>query len=687
MVPLRASLVGQIAAYLFVFSAIVAPLAARVDPTFVSPLTTATTAVAIQDDGKTIVGSRMTFQVDGRTQFGFARLNFDGSVDATFKVSGLVDERGSVDRVLVLPDGKLMIQGSYLRIDNAAVNARTIVRLNNDGSLDRSFQPAVRGGHIILLAGGRYLHAELNQNVLTLTRYNLDNLADSAYVPAHVTLAPPQQLQFTSDPRFTQVTTTRADDGRTFVAISSYQVFGTAVSSIDTSRLFTLAVDGTVSSGIAVLQSEPISQLIVANDKLYYVAQHRVLPIAPIWWWKVGRLNLDFTPDSTYSSPGNRMVSSPPAIELLPDGSALVTIIGASARSAANILTSAQTIALFDRNGTRDLDYRCEFFTQFDFERPTSVDLLQPAILGRLLSLSDGRVLVTGSFGALDDRRTSYLGRVAPSRASASRLSNFSLRQISSDRQPPILGFVINGRATRKILVRGVGPSLATLGIVAPMADPRLSFFENTSLRLTNDNWADDSADGSEIASRSSAVGAFSLPPGSRDSAAIITLGNGAYTLVVDSLTGSAGATLLECYDTDAAPTDQYAARVVNFSGRGIAGGYDAPLVVGFTVLGTGPKRLLVRAAGPAVAKFGIAGLIDPVIKLYSGEMEIGSNDDWIDNPEMHGVVQSTGAFAFESGSKDAALLVTLPAGAYSIHVTNANNIGGMALVEVYEVR
>ena len=44
------------------------------------------------------------------------------------------------------------------------------------------------------------------------------------------------------------------------------------------------------------------------------------------------------------------------------------------------------------------------------------------------------------------------------------------------------------------------------------------------------------------------------------------------------------------------------------------------------------------------------------------------------------------GAFALEPGQSDAALLVTLSAGAYTIQVSGADNTTGIALIEVYEV-
>ena len=45
----------------------------------------------------------------------------------------------------------------------------------------------------------------------------------------------------------------------------------------------------------------------------------------------------------------------------------------------------------------------------------------------------------------------------------------------------------------------------------------------------------------------------------------------------------------------------------------------------------------------------------------------------------------ATGAFAWPRGSKDAALLVTLPPGSYTVVVRGVGNTAGVALVEVYD--
>jgi hypothetical protein len=99
---------------------------------------------------------------------------------------------------------------------------------------------------------------------------------------------------------------------------------------------------------------------------------------------------------------------------------------------------------------------------------------------------------------------------------------------------------------------------------------------------------------------------------------------------------------------------------------------------------------VLIRAAGPALAGYGVAGtLAEPVLKIFSGAQELASNAGWTTAPnlaELRAAAASTGAFAFAEGSKDSALLVTLGPGGYTIQVSGANRTSGVALVEVYEV-
>lgn len=262
------------------------------------------------------------------------------------------------------------------------------------------------------------------------------------------------------------------------------------------------------------------------------------------------------------------------------------------------------------------------------------------------------------------------------------RVINLSTRaQIGGGAGTPIAGFVLAGGGTKQMLVRAVGPGLVPFGVNGVLADPGLTLVSGSGTIGSNDDWV-----GADAATFG-AVGAFGLPAGSKDAALRSTLGAGVFSAVVGAGGGS-GVTLLETYDTDpAAPTPV----LVNASTRAFVGTGENVLIPGFVVSGSGTVKLLIRAAGPALAAFGLTGVLaDPQITLYSGSNAIGTNDDWTNAAnaaEIAGAANSSGAFAFAGGSKDAALLVTLGAGTYSATVSGVGGTTGTALVEIYVVR
>jgi hypothetical protein len=109
------------------------------------------------------------------------------------------------------------------------------------------------------------------------------------------------------------------------------------------------------------------------------------------------------------------------------------------------------------------------------------------------------------------------------------------------------VGFVIAGLTARTVLVRGIGPSLAPLGVSNVMADPRLELYDNaTGQRIgSNDDWSG----ALEISNSGNSVGAFPLSGGtSKDAALVVTLPPGPYSARVSG--GSAGGmAIVEVYE------------------------------------------------------------------------------------------------------------------------------------------
>lgn len=164
----------------------------------------------------------------------------------------------------------------------------------------------------------------------------------------------------------------------------------------------------------------------------------------------------------------------------------------------------------------------------------------------------------------------------------------------------------------------------------------------------------------------------------------------GTYSVVVSNSSGSTTQNIATLA-VPAAPSS--GAHLLNLSTRGFVGTGAAIMISGVVISSEGPKTLLVRAVGPTLASdpLNVPGaLADPKLTIFSGQTPILSNDDWGDNPDADytkTVSAAVFAFGLPEGSKDAALVVTLPPGSYTIHASSTDGVGtGVALVEVYVV-
>ncbi len=105
-------------------------------------------------------------------------------------------------------------------------------------------------------------------------------------------------------------------------------------------------------------------------------------------------------------------------------------------------------------------------------------------------------------------------------------------------------------------------------------------------------------------------------------------------------------------------------------------------LIVGVVVSGGGSRDVLVRAAGPALAAFGLTGaMADPRLELFNGTTSVFTNDNWPAN--LAPTFVSVGAFAFPSASLDAAFVQGLD-GPRTIQARGTG--AGVVLVEAYDL-
>lgn len=250
-------------------------------------------------------------------------------------------------------------------------------------------------------------------------------------------------------------------------------------------------------------------------------------------------------------------------------------------------------------------------------------------------------------------------------------LSNLSVRTRAAGTQPVIVGFVVEG-GTESVLLRAAGPSLTEYGVTSAMTDPRLELYQGSARIAENNDWS------SSLALTFRDVGAFSFPPGSKDAALEQVIG-GAATLHASGT--SPGVLVVEGYDSGS----NASARLVNLSARNLVGTGENLLIAGFSVAGAGTQRVLIRAIGPALGAFGvIAPLADPRLEIFSsGGVKIGEADNW--DASLAPTFASVGAFSLAAGSKDAAAVLTLNAGAsYTVQVSGVGGTTGEALIEVY---
>jgi len=288
-------------------------------------------------------------------------------------------------------------------------------------------------------------------------------------------------------------------------------------------------------------------------------------------------------------------------------------------------------------------------------------------------------VVVTGPGGTVQS--VSFSLSVIDSSAQKSKLSNISTRAfVGAGGDVLIAGFIIGGTGQKTVLIRAAGPALAKFGVQDVLADPILTVFSGSAVIATNDNWGDDPVQKAANVQAFATSGGFSFDDNSKDSALVVTLSPGLYTAIVSGAGGTIGAALAEVYELDINNTSS---RLTNISSRSLVKTGSNVQIAGFTIYGTGPKKVVIRASGPALRKYGVPGILsDPKIELHSLDKKLASNDDW--GPEVLTDFQKLGIDNWEIGSKDSALVAMLPPGGYTVVVSGAND-PGVALVEVYD--
>jgi arylsulfate sulfotransferase len=234
-------------------------------------------------------------------------------------------------------------------------------------------------------------------------------------------------------------------------------------------------------------------------------------------------------------------------------------------------------------------------------------------------------------------------------------------------------GFIVTGPDPKSVVLRALGPTLSGFGLSGVLADPVLSVYNSSrTLIATNDNWQDD------IGAGYITVNGLA-PANPSESALLQNLAPGAYTVIVTGKDSTPGMSLVELYDVSPLSNSKLA----NMSTRGSAGTGDNVLISGFIVGDVESATVIIRALGPSLASFGVSGVLsDPTLTIYDANgTVIASNDNWQDDINAIDVQKN---LLTPPDPSESAIVLRLPAGAYTAIVRGANGGTGVGLAEVY---
>ena len=273
--------------------------------------------------------------------------------------------------------------------------------------------------------------------------------------------------------------------------------------------------------------------------------------------------------------------------------------------------------------------------------------------------------------------------------AGRSRLTGLSTRGFVPSGGSLTPGFFLRGSGRKSLIARAVGPTLGSFGVAGALGDAKMDLIPlgGATPLLTNDDWGTNA----DLPSLRAAM-PFPLAEGSKDAAALATLSTATsygYTVrIVPSGAATAGIALAEVYDLDDATSP---VQFVSLSTLGFTGPGENVLTSGFIITGDGPKQLLIRAVGPTlgVAPYNVPGVLaDPQFKVIplGKDFAVAANDSWGGTAALQAAFAQTYAFALPTNSKDAAAIVRLPPGGYTVQASGVGDTTGNVLVEVYDM-
>ena len=565
------------------------------DTTFNPNVNGVVNAVVLQGNGQMVLGGSFS-SVGGVARNNVARINSDGSVDTTFNPNA----NGAVSALALQVSGQIMLGGVFSTVGGVA--QANIARINASGSVDTTFTATADGAvsALALQADGKLFVGGSFGHVDGLNRFRFARLSQASGASQVLTVDSGfDTVTWTrsgSTPEISQVQFQVSTDNATWTSLgagtrvgTNWQISGLSLpaSSIFYVRAFGFVPTSEFSSS-SMVESEAEFDSVTGVTGMSVGAGNAVSTASTS---TVQALAVTAAPAPAAGSASTAGTGASASLDATASSGRLITFSSRGDVTAANPLVAGFTIAgaapqtvllravgpglvafgvqgvlpnpilqLYDSAGNLVLAN-----AGWNGNSSLSAVFAQVGAFPLTIGSADAAaeaVLPPGSYtlqvGGVSGQTGAALAEVYDADSdpltSQQQISMVSARSGLDASASLTGGIVVSGGSSRTLLVRAIGPALGSGGLPAPV----LSVFDSQgNLLARNTGWGNPltvnaaypAASAPALAAAAAGAGASALPAGSADSATIVALPTGAYTVQVTDANGQPGFTLIEVYE------------------------------------------------------------------------------------------------------------------------------------------